>query len=297
MQHGDLLSEVGGEQPHKLRGQGDLGHQHQSGSPPPQGFIDQFQVYLGLAAAGDAVEQRGGRLISGSQRVKAVKGGLLLAVEYRLGQLLHALHLYPAVDLPLFQGNDPAFGQGPEGGRAGPGKVAQLLGGSFADDTQQLHHRILQRGGPPPCGSLIQGLLGGHSQGRYLFGLVPHAPGGTGLQGDDPLVPQQLKGGIGVFGAEGLPNGGHIGAAAVCKEQLHHLPGVVRLAGGLKGRLPVHPLGHLPLVLECIVQPCRQHGPGGVVHGAEPPFPHPQGQLYGLTVQHRAVVQHGEHRL
>ena len=297
VEDGHLLPEMGGEQPHKLGSQGDLGHQHQGGAAPPERLVDQFQIDLGFSAAGDAVEQSGGGLVLGGQGVEAVKGGLLLVVEHRLGQPLHLLHLHPAVDLPFFQGDDPALDQSAEGGRAGPGEIAQFLGGGFPNGAQQLHHCVLHGGGPPPGGGLIQGLLGRNGQGGHLLGLVPHPPLGAGLQGDDPLVPQQLEGGIGVLCAEGLPDGGHVGAAAVGKKQLHHLPGVVRPAGGLKGRRPVHSGGNLPLVLESVVQPRRQHGPGGVIHGAEPPLPHPQSQADGLPVQHRAIVQHGEHRL
>jgi hypothetical protein len=63
-----------------LRGQADLGHQHQRLLPRRQAIGDGVQVDLGLAAAGDAVEQRGREAAA---RAQAVPRGVLFFVQGR----------------------------------------------------------------------------------------------------------------------------------------------------------------------------------------------------------------------
>ncbi len=59
VQHGDRHREALAEAPDELRREPDLRHQHQRALAAPQRSLDGVQVDLGLAAAGDAVQQEG----------------------------------------------------------------------------------------------------------------------------------------------------------------------------------------------------------------------------------------------
>ena len=65
MQHRQPARESGGEAPDCLRGERDLRHQDQALAALSQHIIEQAQVDLGLAAAGDAMEQKDIGLVSG----------------------------------------------------------------------------------------------------------------------------------------------------------------------------------------------------------------------------------------
>ncbi len=66
----------------RLRGQADLGHQHQCLASPAQAVGDGVQIDLGLSAAGHAIEQEGAEPRGADDRVG---GGLLFVVERRTG--------------------------------------------------------------------------------------------------------------------------------------------------------------------------------------------------------------------
>ena len=57
MQHRDRHAEAFAKASHQLRREADLGHQHQCAPAVTQCALDGVQVNLGLAAAGDAVQQ------------------------------------------------------------------------------------------------------------------------------------------------------------------------------------------------------------------------------------------------
>ena len=68
---------------HELRRESDLRHQHQRAPLVPQAVLDGVQVHLGLAAAGNAVQQEGCELSGGG--VDGGHGGGLLGAECRPG--------------------------------------------------------------------------------------------------------------------------------------------------------------------------------------------------------------------
>ena len=74
-------AEARAEARQRLRGQADLRHQHQRLLAARQAVGDRVQVDLGLAAAGDAVEQQRGEAVARGQ--DRVDRGLLLGVEGR----------------------------------------------------------------------------------------------------------------------------------------------------------------------------------------------------------------------
>ncbi len=56
---GDALAQPRAQSAQELGGQGDLGHQHQASAAARAGRLDGLQVHLGLARAGDTVQQQG----------------------------------------------------------------------------------------------------------------------------------------------------------------------------------------------------------------------------------------------
>ena len=123
VEHGDVVSEVGGEHPQQLRGQGDFRHQDQGTLPPLQHLLDEANVHLGLAAARYAVEQGGRGFLLPAQLVQSLKGGLLLVVEHRVWGAGHVPQGDPAEHLLLLQGEHAALFQGAQGGHRGPGEI------------------------------------------------------------------------------------------------------------------------------------------------------------------------------
>jgi hypothetical protein len=84
MQNGDLSpapGETGTKAAHQLRGQGDLGNQHEGCTPPLQGIFNGPQIDFGLAAAGDAVQEEGREGAGSEGSVNGCQGGRLLGRE------------------------------------------------------------------------------------------------------------------------------------------------------------------------------------------------------------------------
>jgi hypothetical protein len=70
VEHGEAVAEPRPEARHRLRGEADLGHEHDRAAAAGQGRLDRGQVDLGLARAGDAVQQQLARRLR-----RAVEGG------------------------------------------------------------------------------------------------------------------------------------------------------------------------------------------------------------------------------
>ena len=86
--HGHLVPKKQPEPAQHLGGQGDLRHQQNGAFALFQGMLDQLDIHLGLAAAGNAEQQRGLRRSSGLQGAKTLKSSLLGSVQLqRLGRL------------------------------------------------------------------------------------------------------------------------------------------------------------------------------------------------------------------
>ena len=81
VEHGHLVPKTGGEPPHHLGRQHDLRHQDHGPPPPAQYFLNQTEIDLGLAAAGDALEQHRLRLPGLRQGPDTLKGRLLFLIE------------------------------------------------------------------------------------------------------------------------------------------------------------------------------------------------------------------------
>ena len=297
MEHRHLVPEVGGKDAQQLGGQGDLRHQEQGGLSPLQGLLDQAQIDLGLSAPRHPVQQGGRRLSRPAQGVQPLKGSLLLLIEDDGAGRFHLRHGGAAEYLLLLQGEDAALLQGLDGGHGGPGEVAQLLGGSRPQLAQQLGHRIAQRRRPAARGDPCHGLLRRHGQHRQFLLFISDAPLGAGDPLCGPPVNQCPDGAVRVLGPKGGADLFHVAPSAPGQQQLRQLLGGFRLPGGLEGRRPVHPAPQSDAVPQGIVQPRREHGLHTVIDGAEVPLPHPQCQLQQLFVQHRLVVQGGNHIL
>ncbi len=82
MQNGDPGAsrglEPGAEAPHQLGGERNLGDEHQRPSPSLENAGDGLQIDFGLAAAGDAVQQKGGEAALLQNRLEGRKRLLLL---------------------------------------------------------------------------------------------------------------------------------------------------------------------------------------------------------------------------
>ena len=290
MEHADLPAEVGGKDPQQLGGEGDLRHQYQGGPAPGQGLLDQAEVHLCLAAAGDAVQQSGSRP-GAAHGLQSLEGPFLLLVEADGPRRLYLVQGDPAEHLLTLQGEHSAFLQGTQGLHRGSGEVAQLLGRGGAQLAQQLGDRKTKRRRPAPGSDQSHGLLRRHGQHRQFFHLIPHAPLGAGHTLRRPPLQQAPDGRLRVFGAEGGTDLLHIPPAAQGQQQLSQLPGGGRALCRLIDRRAVRPLFQDDPVPKGEIQPRGEHGLHRVIDGAEIPFPHPEGQPDGRPVQHRLRVQ------
>ena len=291
MKNCDLLPKMGGKHPQQLGGQGDLGHQHHSASPPVQHLLDEANVHLGLAAARYSVEKSHGGLFRPAEPVQPLQSCLLLLIE--LGQRLgrHVVQLDPAEHFLLLQGEDAALSQGLDGSRGGSGEVAQFLSTGRTQLTEQLGDRVAQGRGLPPGGNQGHGLLRGHGQHRQLLRLVPHAPLGAGDDLRRSPLHQITDGRGGVLGAKARPDLLHLPLALPGQQHVHQFCGRRGTLSGLIGPLPVR--GQLHAVPQSVVKPGGQHGLDCVVDGTKVSLPHPEGHLEAVAVQHRLLVQSG----
>jgi len=143
--HLDLAAEVQAELPDHLRRQRDLGHEQNGALSPVERLADQTDIDLGLAAAGDAVEQRRVRRAV-HQRPQALKGGVLrlrkhdLRHRLVLGQRRRAVQLdrlgaqHAQTDEPLHQP------------RLHAGQIAQLALRQAARLGRGVQHAAAARG-------------------------------------------------------------------------------------------------------------------------------------------------------
>ena len=68
MEHRDPLAEAGAEAAERLRGERDLGHEHDRTAAALEGRLAGAQVDLGLPAPGRAVEQEGAAALVRARR-------------------------------------------------------------------------------------------------------------------------------------------------------------------------------------------------------------------------------------
>ena len=89
VEHGHILSKIGGKFPHHLGCQHNLRHQDNGGSPLGQYLLNQLQIDLGLSAAGNALQQCARSLSRLYQPTKLVKGLLLFHAQLDWRSRLH----------------------------------------------------------------------------------------------------------------------------------------------------------------------------------------------------------------
>ena len=293
VEDGYLPAKMGNKDLEQAGGQGDLRHHDDGPSALVQNLLDQVEVDLGLAAAGDPVEQ--GRL--GLSRVhqlgQAFTGPLLLGIQGVQGGDFPGPGQFPPKDLLLLQGEDAAPGQGLHRLLGGPRKVAQLLHAGAAQIAQQLRDGMAHGGGLPLGLSQGQGILRLHGQMGHLFGLVPHLSLGLGLLLGQTRLFHLPQGPTGVLQVGDGLELFQVHPAAVGVEDLQNLPLFGTSLGGGIGLLPVQAGAETATLLQVVPQAGGKHGHGGGVDGAEETLPHPQCQPQTLGIQHRLFVQKG----
>ena len=144
VQHRHLLPEAALKSTHQLRRQRDLWHQNQRALAPLDRRLDQPQVDLGLAAAGDAVEQVR-RERPGLHRLDQRRDRDGLLGGERVGARLAQAFLHLAHDGHLFEAEQPLLLHRLEVvPRVGNG-ARQLFHRAAASDGQQIReHRVLR---------------------------------------------------------------------------------------------------------------------------------------------------------
>ena len=287
VEHGHPVPEVGGEPGHHLGGQGDLRHQDHAPLSTADHLLEQTDIYGGLAAAGDAVEEGAGGLV----RVQSLDGGVidrLLLLGEDNGPRLPLGDLGHPEGLLLRDGDKAAFFQPRDGSGRGAGKIANVAGDAAAGGGQEADHLVPQRRGAPPGIHGGQSLLRAHRQSDTLDHLVGDLPLCRGLAGDQPPAAQLPKDAGGVLAAGELHRL-QLRGASVGRQSLQN-PALPVIFAAVQGRLPVHGQGeHLP---KPVPQPRRQQSFYRVVEGAEVPLPQPQSQLDLVRAQDALVVQH-----
>ena len=223
-----LVAEAGPEAAGELRGQRDLGHQHQRPLAGGARRGDGPQVDLGLARAGDAVEQEGaeaaegpghrgqGRGLITGQLDRAIRGGQHAALRHRRLGVEH---------------RQAALAQLSQRGAGGREGGPQLLDRDPAARQQVLEHGALR---PGPA-QRRQGLVRARRRGGVLDAppvRTGHAAAGVEARGEGG--PEQLAGRdqvVGLGPAEQLDQPGRERREGV--EHLHH---VAQLEAGRRGR-------------------------------------------------------------
>ena len=181
VQHGDLFPETGPEAPFHLGDEGDFRHQHEGCFLAGNGLGHQVEVDFGLAAAGDALQQDGGKslgpgLMHGLYRLALLPGQLRrgLVRQDRLPERVPVGG--PFIHLHKSAGRHPAH----DGG--GPGQhLPELLQGRFPVAFEVVQNL-------PPLG--CQALTGNRPppQADHLFLFGPRVPPHQGLFAPPPAA-------------------------------------------------------------------------------------------------------------
>ncbi len=130
MEDGDGVAEAGPEAVAELRGEGDLRDEDDRPAAVVEGRGDGLEVDLGLAAAGDPVEEGDGEAPAGEALAELLQGGELIGGR-GLGLIAGDLAEGEGIERlgPLFGGDEPGVDErrqenpGPGEGRAGLGQA------------------------------------------------------------------------------------------------------------------------------------------------------------------------------
>ena len=170
MEHRDLTAEGAPEPAHRLRREGDLRHQKDGAFSPLQRRLDETDIHLGLAAAGDAPKEGGLRLSRGHEGHEPRRGLFLLGREDQLRRCDRGRGGGRLTFRQSAGFQDPLLHQSPHQGRGSPRAVADLL---FRENAR--FQNAVQNGLPGGAIALAQ----------HFPGLV--RPVGAGEQDDVPL--------------------------------------------------------------------------------------------------------------
>ena len=295
VEHRHGLAEVGRHQSQKLGRQGDLRDQQHGAAACGQTVFNEFDVDGGLARAGDAVEQSHAGGVGMHPGLQGVEHFLLIVAENQRAVQLGGSDLPAAQHGPLGELDIAQLFQPVDGGGGRAGKVAKLLHRGTAHTAQQFQHRPLQIGRLGAAGGKLHGFLRRGGQRGDLFRLVIGAPGKIRIAAH-PFFPQEvLEGGLPHFlilyyGSQSLfvsPTAQffQVGQDLDGSFFFDHciLPGIVLRQ--CDGSLFLKP------------EAAGEHGPDGVVKGAEITLPEEGRQPKSIGRQHRLFIQGPLHRL
>ena len=278
VQQGHPVAEIGGKAGHHLRRQGDLRDEDHYGLAPFQQQLGQPDIHHGLAAAGNAQQQRDAGLTPVYLRQQRVADTLLLVVQCNICRLYSVLFFRDAVFLLLAQGYRAQPAQVVHGLFRRAGKIPQVVKGRFAVPGQKRHH-FPAFGGPA---RQICGLLRRYAEGREGHHLVADLfllLCGVGQRSRLLHATQQRR----YIVAQGLTQLVLRQRAVLQKPGHRLLP--------FRGVRHQHRLAQRPDLPVAIPHGGGQDGAQRVVEGAEIPAAHPQGQPQLLLRHHRLVVQ------
>ena len=274
--HGHALAQARAQTAQELRGERDLGHQHQTRLPARPCRLDGAQVHLGLARSGHAVQQQGVHAVGVDGRGDACHRSRLPLGERwrRVGLGRRAEPVEPAGIGALGRQRDLAvLCHALERGHGGAGNPHQIGRRQFAAQG----HQLGQHRGTTPRGRLGPGhrarhhaltaLPGGCTQRPHAVGATPQCALGTRRQHQFEARPQRAQRATAHPARQVEQVGGHHG-------RVHH-PGNRLQATRVRGGLAAH--HH------------TQHGAGAKAHGHKGPGHHGRIQRGGHRVIQRPV--------
>ena len=129
VEHADAAGEALGEAAHGLGGERNLGHQHEPAPAEPRGVRERVEVDLGLAAAGDAVQQQRAAVgaVDGGADRRACGALLVDQLDGRADGDVEVAQRIAAVE-HLVDGHEPGVAQRVEGFAGAGAELARELG-------------------------------------------------------------------------------------------------------------------------------------------------------------------------
>ena len=191
VEDGEAVAEAGAEAGDGLRREADLGDEDDRAAAALERRLDRRQVDLGLARAGDAVEEllAGRAGLAVERRHQGVDGGPLLGEEpRRLDRGVEAGGGGGAADARVAGRDQAALGEPADDRGVRADRGGQLRRRHLAALDQRLEHRPLLHA--EPLAALQRRLAGGRDLGPQL-GLRPHRAGGAA--GPGPRRQHQLE--------------------------------------------------------------------------------------------------------
>ena len=270
MENPHLVCEISRHQPQQLRGQGNFRHQQQGAFPPLQAGTDQLDIHGGFSRAGHPLQQGNPGLFRLHLGQKALITSLLLRVQHQRPVENRRTDLPAAQHRPVRQGQISQLFQPVHRTHSRSGVVAQFFYRRGTQAAKQLQHRFLHGRRLGSAGGVGHSLLRRNRQGGNLLGFISQTAKIVRLSGN-PFFPGQIsQNGFQFLLRKGPFQGSGFRLSSRLFQQFQNLPGAFLanhglLPGPVLRQTHRHPLPepHAP----------GQHGPNGVVKGAEIPFP------------------------